>query len=109
MDTRIDHKGKYFTERISKHHVAVVARTAGEFVHGVACLTPDNRLKDELNGTEGFLAILDAEVRDGLDKLVLYSAPVVLLNKQQLVWVLPLGHEGLEEDTFGAADGEGDA
>lgn len=91
MDTRIDHKGKLFTERISKLRVAVVARTASEFVHGVACLTPDNRLKDELNGSELYLAILDAEVRDGTDQQVLYRTPVVLLNKQQVSWVAPVG------------------
>ena len=96
MDTRIDHKGKYFTERINKLRVAVVARTAGEFVHGVACLTPDNRLKDELNGSELYLAILEAEVRDASDQRVLYRTPVVLLNKQQVCWVAPVGDEGTD-------------
>jgi hypothetical protein len=105
MDSRIDHKGKYFTEHISKLRVSVVARAGDEFVHGVACLTPDNRLKDELNGSELYLAILDAEVRDGTDQRVLYRAPVVLLNKQQVLWVAPL-EDAQRGD--GAFDGRGE-
>lgn len=96
MDTRIDHKGKYFTDRINKQRVSVVARTADEFIHGVACLKPDNRLKDELNGEEVFLAIVDAEVRDNSDKCVLYRAPTVLLNRKMVAWVVPVADDSNE-------------
>lgn len=93
MDVRVDHKGKYFTERVSKRRVSVIARTPDAIIHGTACLTPDNRLKDELNNGEVFIAITDAQVKDVCDESVLYEAETLLVNKHQLIWIIPYDKE----------------
>lgn len=89
MDFRVDAKGKYFTTHVSKQSVAVVARVQDSIVHGTVHLSPDNRLKDELNGSETFLAVTNAEVWEVNGTHPLYSTEVLMLNKNQIAWIFP--------------------
>ena len=89
MDFRVDAKGKYYTTHVSKQSVAVIARVQDSIVHGTVHLSPDNRLKDELNDNETFLAITDAQVWEVNGALPLYSTQVLMLNKSQIVWIFP--------------------
>jgi hypothetical protein len=89
MDFRVDAKGKYFTTRVSKHSVAVIARVQDSIIQGAAHLAPDNRLKDELNSGEAFIAVTDAQVWDANRSRLLYSAEVIILNKNQIAWIFP--------------------
>jgi len=89
MDFRVDAKGKYYTTHVSKQSVAVVARVQDSIVHGTVHLTPDNRLKDELNGDETFLAVTQAEVWEIGGERPLYTTDVLIVNKDQIVWIFP--------------------
>jgi hypothetical protein len=89
LEYRVDEKGKLFTNRITKDRVRVVASTGATLVSGVFHVSPEHRIKDELNQAEAFIAITDAEVQDERTGRVLYSGDLVLLNKQRLVWIMP--------------------
>jgi Family of unknown function (DUF6812) len=89
MEFRVDAKGKYFTTHVSKQSVAIVARVQDAIIEGVVHLAPDNRLKDELNGGETFIAVTDAQVLDATSRRVLYSPPILILNKSQIAWISP--------------------
>jgi Family of unknown function (DUF6812) len=89
MEFRVDAKGKYFTTHVSKQSVAVVARVQDSIIQGAVHLAPDNRLKDELNNNESFIAVTDAQVLDANSRRVVYSMPVLILNKSQIDWIFP--------------------
>ena len=96
MDFRVDAKGKYYTTHVSKQSVDVTARVKDSIIQGTIHLAPDNRLKDELNGSETFLAVTNAQVWavDGTQPL--YSTPVLMINKDQIAWIFP--HEQAETE-----------
>lgn len=89
MDYRVNDKGKYFTMRVTKHSVPVIARLQDSVVHGTVHLTLDNRLKDELNTEEKFIAVTDAQVWNATSTQMLYETAVLIVNKAQLVWIFP--------------------
>ena len=101
MDFRVDAKGKYYTTHVSKQSVDVTARVKDSIIQGTIHLAPDNRLKDELNGSETFLAVTNAQVWavDGTQPL--YSTPVLMINKDQIAWIFP--HEQAETEAENAA------
>jgi hypothetical protein len=90
MEFRVDAKGKYFTTHVSKQSVPVVARVQDSIIQGAVHLAPDNRLKDELNGSESFIAVTDAQVLDANSQRVVYSTPILILNKSRIDWIFPL-------------------
>lgn len=96
MDYRVDAKGKYYTTHVSKRNVPVIARVPGGVVHGMAYLTLDNRLKDELNTGETFLALTDVQVFDESAERLLYESDVLLVNKRHLIWIIPRESESDE-------------
>ena len=100
MDYTLDYKGKHFTQRINKKPVRVLACAQGTLISGFLHLTPEHRVKDELNDQEEFVAITDAEVRELQSGQVLYKSDVILLNKRHLIWVIPhdYDHESLHGD-----------
>ncbi len=89
MDYRVDEKGKFYTQRVNKRMVAVTARLADTIVHGTVYLTLDNRLKDELNTGDTFIAITKAEIMDAHSDRTLFETEVLIVNKTQLVWIFP--------------------
>jgi hypothetical protein len=89
MNTRIDHNGKLFTDRVRKQRVRAVVQTTTHRVRGYVFCAPDERLKDQLNADdERFIAIADAEVI-AADGSVLDRGAFLTLNKQHVVWLLP--------------------
>jgi hypothetical protein len=89
MDFRVDQKGKYYTERVTKESLQVIIATATNIIRGTVHVMRNLRLKDELNNDERFIAVTGAEVYDMSGQACLYSSEVLILNKDQLVWVLP--------------------
>ena len=88
-DIRVDEKGKFYTAHISKRTTPVIAATATTILRGAMHLMLDNRLKDELNGAEPFIAITDARVYALDGETLLYNAAVVMINKSQILWIIP--------------------
>lgn len=92
-DLRIDEKGKVFTSHVSKRSVRIVAGTLTNIFHGLVHLMMENRLKDEMNNGERFIAITSVQVYSLDEKKELYTAPLIVLNKEQVVWMMPQGDD----------------
>lgn len=94
MSTHYDEKGKFFTDVISKKRIEVVIRTSDQRIEGVVHARRGERLKDELNNTEQFLAVTEALIY-GDQKEVLYQSDFLAINKDAIVWIFPLtGDDG---------------
>jgi hypothetical protein len=89
VDYRIDEKGKFFTAHITKLRLPITACIGNWIVEGIVHLQSDNRLKDELNEGETFVAITHARVMEaGTGKLV-HEPEVLIVHKAQIVWIFP--------------------
>ncbi len=89
MSTRIDAKGKTYTDIVHKDEVPALIQTVANLVHGMVYLRPGLRLKDELNGTaEAFIAVTDAEVYNANGQ-VLVKSKFLTVNKAHIVWIRP--------------------
>jgi hypothetical protein len=89
MDYRVDEKGKYYTSRLNKKTLQVVIATAAHIVRGTMYVMPDCRFRDDLNNNEHFIAVTDAEIFDLSGNTRLYNNDLLILNKDQIVWLLP--------------------
>lgn len=88
MVTSYDDKGKIFTQVISKHPVPVVIQTQSHFIRGTIHVRVNHRVKDEVNGDERFIAVTNAVVYNN-DKAELYQAPLMIVNTDHIVWLVP--------------------
>ncbi|MBC8163645.1 MAG: hypothetical protein H7Z42_20755 [Roseiflexaceae bacterium] len=106
MDLRIDDKGKYFTQRVSKDMLPAFIRTASQIVVGNIYTRPDRRLKDELEeDTAKYLAITDARVYDGHSEQLLYHSALMLVACSHIVMISPLdAHEAIRETPWQVTD-----
>jgi uncharacterized protein DUF6812 len=95
MDYRLDEKGKYYTTRVSKRATQVQVLAQGLLISGIMHLMRDNRAKDELNNGERFIAITQAQVREVSSNAILSQSETLILNKDQIVWLIP--HEDTHE------------
>jgi hypothetical protein len=93
MAIEYDEKGKFFTDVISKVPVEAVVQTAGQLVRGKVHVREGERLKDELDRDELFLAMTDATVI-GPDGEVQFQAPFLAVRRSQIIWVLPGEEKG---------------
>jgi hypothetical protein len=88
MKIEYDDKGKYFTDVISKAPVSVTIQTVTQRIRGTVHVHPEERLKDELDKAERFLAVTDAAIYDP-DGRVLQECPFLAVNCVQIIWVMP--------------------
>jgi len=99
MVTQFDDKGKIFTQVISKKPIAVVIQTSEHLIRGIIHVRPTERVIDELNHSQPFLAVTAAEVL-GADGSAAYSSNFLTLNVNHIIWIIPL-------DEINEQDGEG--
>lgn len=88
MSIEFDDKGKFFTEVVSKVSIPAVVQTTQGLIQGNVHVRRDERLKDELDRDEFFLAMTDAQVI-GADNQVLHEARFMAVRRAQIVWVIP--------------------
>lgn len=88
MTIEYDEKGKFFTDIVSKVPVSAVVQTTVQLIRGTIHVREGERLKDELDRDEVFLAITGASIL-GADGQVHFSAPFLAVHRSQIVWVLP--------------------
>ena len=88
MPSGYDEKGKYFTDVVSKVGVAATVQTVMQRIEGVIHVRVNERLKDEIDRNEPFLAMTSAQVFDQDGKL-LYTAPFISVRRSQIVWIIP--------------------
>lgn len=94
MTIEFDDKGKIFTEVVSKVSIPAVVQTTEHLIRGNVHVRRDERLKDELDRDELFLAITDASII-GTDGQTLYQTRFLAVRRAQIVWVMP-AHEAEE-------------
>ena len=88
MTIEYDEKGKIFTDIVSKVAIPAVVQTTQHLVRGNIHVHRDERLKDELDRDELFLAMTDVSVMGGDDQ-VLYESRFLAVRRAQIVWVMP--------------------
>lgn len=89
MNYRVDEKGKFFTAHVTKRSLPVTACIGDWVVYGTVYLSSDNRLKDELNSGESFIAITHAQVWEAHGNRPVYEPDVLIVYKNQIVWIFP--------------------
>jgi hypothetical protein len=83
-----DEQGKFYTDFVSKIAVHATVQTTAERVRGNIHVREGERLKDELDRDEPFLAITDATVSSANGQ-VLFEAPFLAVRRAQIIWVMP--------------------
>ena len=96
MSIEYDEKGKIFTDIISKVTVEATIQTTTHMMRGRLHVRRDQRIKDELDQNESFLALTDVSVL-GLDGQTLFQAPFIAVRRAHIVWVIPEQTEGEEK------------
>jgi len=89
MTIEFDEKGKIFTDVVSKDTVEAIVQTTQHLVRGNIHVRQDERLKDELDHDELFLAITDASVFDA-DGKEIHRTHFLAVRRAQIVWVMPV-------------------
>jgi hypothetical protein len=89
MQLEYDEKGKLFTEVISKDKVRSHIQTETQSIQGYVHVRKGERLSDELNHDNNFLAITEAEVYS-LDGQLLYSTNFLAINRKHIIWLMPI-------------------
>ncbi|MEW6178581.1 MAG: hypothetical protein AB1522_01515 [Chloroflexota bacterium] len=89
MFASFEEKGKIFTQVVTKEPIDVIIRTASSVIYGRVHVRPEDRLKDELDRTSGFLAVTQAKIYDRDGKTLVYECAFVAVNTAGIEWVLP--------------------
>ncbi len=92
MYSQFEEKGKIFTNVVTKKPALVRIQTTIHMIQGKVHVRPDERLKDELNQNEMFIAVTDASIFDCQGNL-LYKTGFLAVNREQIIWLFQ------EEDT----------
>jgi hypothetical protein len=88
MFAQFEEKGKIFTNVISKKPIDVIIQTTTHRIRAKFHIRPDDRIKDEMNTPEAYIALTDAIIFDN-DGHQLYSASFLTVNKAAIVWLVP--------------------
>lgn len=88
MTFEYDEKGKIFTDIVSKVVVPATIQTTTHLIRGQLHVRRDQRIKDELDLAENFLAVTDVSVL-GPDGQTLFQAPFLAVRRSHIIWVLP--------------------
>jgi hypothetical protein len=98
MSIEYDEKGKIFTDIVSKVAIYATIQTTAHKMRGRLHVRRDQRVKDELDREESFLAFTEVSVF-GADGSVLYEAPFVAVRREHIVWVMPEPKSGEDMDS----------
>lgn len=88
MSAEFDEKGKFFTKVVSKLPIPVILQTHENRIEGLLYVSPEDRIKDELNKPEDFIALTDVTIFH-LDGSELYRCGFITLNRAAIVWLTP--------------------
>ena len=92
MTIEYDDKGKVFTDVVSKVAIPAIVQTTQQLIRGNVHVHRDERLKDELDRDELFLAMTDVSVVTA-DGQVVHTSRFLAVRRAQIVWVMPAGDE----------------
>lgn len=97
MTIEYDEKGKFYTDVVTKLPTSAVIQTTTHLIRGLVHIRQGERLKNELERDEQFIAVTQAAIYDANDK-VLFTAPFLAIHRAQIVWILPADNEGVETE-----------
>ena len=98
MTTEYDEKGKIFTDVVSKVSVYVTLQTTTHMIHGRMHVRRNQRVKDELDRNEKFLALTEVQVL-GPDGQTVFQSPFLAVKREHIVWVMPEKKQGEEDNS----------
>jgi hypothetical protein len=88
MTIEFDDNGKIYTDIIRKTPIPVMIQTITHRIHGNIHVKQDQRIKDELDTTENFIAITDALIYAS-DGQILYQTNFIAVQRDEIIWVMP--------------------
>ncbi len=88
MNIRYDDKGKFFTDVITKDAVPSIIQTLVSRIQGNIHVRLNERVKDELNHGEQFLAVTEVDIYD-LQGQKVRNAEFMLINRDHVIWIIP--------------------
>lgn len=98
MTIEYDEKGKIFTDIVSKIAVYATIQTTMHMMRGRIHVRRDQRVIDELDVNENFIAITDVTVLSA-DGQTLFQAPFLAVRRSHIVWVIPEPKSGEESES----------
>ncbi len=98
MPSYTDPKGKLFTAVIHKRAIAAKIQTPTHLIQGNVHVHPDDRVSDELNREEPFLAVTEARLLGG-DGREVERVPFISINKKHIIWLAPSENSAEQEPT----------
>ena len=88
MAFEFDEKGKIFTDVVTKISIEALIQTTTHLIRGMIHVPQGERVKNELDRDELFLAVTDAHVL-GPDGKALHQAAFLAVRRTQIVWIIP--------------------
>jgi hypothetical protein len=88
MTIEYDEKGKIFTDIVSKIAIYATVQTTTHMMRGHIHVRRDQRIIDELDLDENFLAITEVDVLS-TDGQILLHVPFLAVRRTHIVWVIP--------------------
>jgi len=101
MNIHYDDKGKFFTDVITKDALIVVIRTPIHQIHGEVYVRQGERLIDELNQGDDFIAVTNARIHNSRGES-LYQTDFLTVNRNQIMWMIPENEMKPEKESQGA-------
>lgn len=98
MTFEYDEKGKIFTDIVTKVAIHATVQTTTHLMRGLIHVRRDQRIKDELDVNDNFLALTDVTVMAS-DGQILFQAPFLAVRRSQIVWVLPEQNKNEEKSS----------
>jgi hypothetical protein len=83
-----DEKGKFYTEKVAKDMILATIQTTTHRIRGYIHIRINERLKNELDRDEPFMAVTNAVVFDQQGE-ILYRHEFIAVRKTHIVWVMP--------------------
>jgi hypothetical protein len=88
MYSNFEEKGKIFTQVVTKKPISVTIQTTSQLIRGKIHIRPEDRVKDELNRKDLFIAVTDATVYSPSGEAVFHGG-FLSVNTEQIVWLMP--------------------
>jgi hypothetical protein len=89
MVVEYDEKGKFFTEVISKDVILSHIQTHRHHIRGYVHVRKGERLSDEINSANLFLAVTNAEIFNPEGE-ILYTSSFLAVNREHIIWLMPI-------------------
>ncbi len=93
MAFEYDEKGKIFTDVVTKISIEALIQTTTHLIRGMIHVPQGERVKNELDRDELFLAVTDARVL-GPDGKPVHQAAFLAVRRTQIVWIIPQEDQG---------------